>query len=37
MAGTARAVLVKHFTKELRTGATLFGGHAQDWAAKYGV
>jgi hypothetical protein len=37
MTGTARAVLVKHFTKELRTGAKLFGSHAQSWAAKYGV
>lgn len=37
MSGLAREVLVAHFAEELRRGAEVFGGAAQDWAAAYGV
>ena len=32
-----KAVLVRHFAQELRDCAALFGGHAKNWALKYGV
>jgi hypothetical protein len=32
-----KAVLVRHFTQELRDCAAAFGGHAADWVAQYGV
>jgi hypothetical protein len=32
-----RSVLVEHFSDELGACARLFGGHAEAWAARYGV
>jgi hypothetical protein len=32
-----KAVLVEFFTDEIRASAKRFGGHAVNWAAKYGV
>ncbi|HKO19553.1 MAG TPA: sulfotransferase [Acidobacteriaceae bacterium] len=32
-----KGVLVEHFAEELRVCAKLFGGHAEAWAARYGV
>jgi hypothetical protein len=33
----SKACLVEHLKDELRAGAEFFGGHAKDWAARYGV
>jgi hypothetical protein len=32
-----KAVLVEFFTDEIRASAKRFGGHAVNWAAKYGI
>ena len=37
LADDIKAVLVEYFAQELRDCAVLFGGHAKNWAAKYGV
>jgi hypothetical protein len=37
MSDDIKEVLVSYFAEELREAAKVFGGHAAQWAAKYGV
>jgi hypothetical protein len=37
MSAQIKAILVEKFAEELREAATLLGGHAAQWAEKYGV
>jgi hypothetical protein len=37
MTDTIRGHLVSHFREELLAGAEIFGGHAKEWARRYGL